>query len=198
MTQVFPWVLRMSFKYLFLLLQVRAGWAMSKRNHPCLPHRVYTEWQQPLFGIQYIPSWWLGCGGAHPPPFHYIYHHVQSYSVRSSWEGRHIPTFPLFHLNPYVLCGPSRRLTFSFRSKVIKGLSRLFKDPDSKGYYIQSSNFKLLRGPRIDSMQGTNSTKLCSLAGRCDNPIPTPTPRRLCKYSSTVGTGAEGGGYAKS
>jgi len=32
--------------------------------------------------------------------------------------------------------------------------------------------FKLLRSPRIDS-KGTNSSRLCSLAGRYDNPIPT-------------------------
>jgi hypothetical protein len=37
-----------------------------------------------------------------PTPSHYIYHHVQSCSVCSSWEGRntHISTLPL-----YVLCG---------------------------------------------------------------------------------------------
>jgi hypothetical protein len=37
--------------------------------------------------------------GVHGQPFHYIYHHVQNCSVRSSWEGRYIPpisTLPLY------------------------------------------------------------------------------------------------------
>jgi hypothetical protein len=33
--------------------------------------------------------------------------------------------------------------------------------------------FKLLRRPRICRFQGINSASLCSLAGRCDNPVPT-------------------------
>ncbi len=45
-------------------------------------------------------------GGYTPAPFHSIYHHVQSFSVRSSWEGmQNADTFILFHLYPYVLCG---------------------------------------------------------------------------------------------
>ncbi len=43
-------------------------------------------------------------GGYTPAPFHSIYHHVQSFSVRSSWEGmQNADTFILFHLYPYVL-----------------------------------------------------------------------------------------------
>ncbi len=40
--------------------------------------------------------------GVHAHLFHYIYHHVQSCSVCSSWEGRYIP--PITTLPLYVLC----------------------------------------------------------------------------------------------
>ncbi len=48
------------------------------------------------------PAWWR-CGWCMPTPFHYIYHHVQSCSVRPSWEGRY--TQPISSLPLYVLCG---------------------------------------------------------------------------------------------
>ncbi len=41
-------------------------------------------------------------GGNTPTSFHYIYHHVQSCGVRSSWRA---DTLPIFHLYPYVFCG---------------------------------------------------------------------------------------------
>jgi hypothetical protein len=47
--------------------------------------------------LAYSPSWWKNLpwlerlGGARLPPFHSIFHHVQSCSVRSSWEGRYTP-----------------------------------------------------------------------------------------------------------
>ncbi len=41
--------------------------------------------------------------GCTPTPSHYIYHHQQSCSVRSSWVGRH--TNPVSSLGKYVLCG---------------------------------------------------------------------------------------------
>jgi hypothetical protein len=41
-------------------------------------------------------------GGNTPTPLHYIYHHVQSCGVRSSWEGRYTPCFSTLPL--YVLC----------------------------------------------------------------------------------------------
>ncbi len=72
-----------------------------------------TEYTQNGNGrfLAYIPSRWknyprlvrVGGGGARRPPFHYIYHHVQSCSVCSSWEGRYTP--PISYLPPYVLCG---------------------------------------------------------------------------------------------
>jgi hypothetical protein len=45
--------------------------------------------------------------------------------------------------------------------------------------------FKLFRSPRID--QGINSARMCSLAGRYDNPVPysVPSPHRLFTNSST-------------
>ncbi len=36
------------------------------------------------------PGWW-GWGGCTPTPFHSIYYHIQSCSVRSSREGRYTP-----------------------------------------------------------------------------------------------------------
>jgi hypothetical protein len=50
----------------------------------------------------------LACKGAGctPSPFHYIYHHIQRCSVRSSWMGRYTLTDPigvtLFHLYQYI------------------------------------------------------------------------------------------------
>jgi hypothetical protein len=44
-----------------------------------------------------------GGGGCTPSPFYYVYHHEQSLSVRSSWEGRYTP--PTSSLPLYVLCG---------------------------------------------------------------------------------------------
>ncbi len=42
-------------------------------------------------------------GGLAPTPSHYIYHHVQSCSVGSSWEDRNTPHISTLSL--YVLCG---------------------------------------------------------------------------------------------
>jgi hypothetical protein len=65
-------------------------------------HRVLTEWQWPLSGIYSIMmerSALAGVGGGvcTPTPFHSFYHHVQSCSVRSSWEGRYTP--PIFFIS---------------------------------------------------------------------------------------------------
>jgi hypothetical protein len=52
----------------------------------CRFHRVHTEWQRPLSGIHWwknFPRLATGGGGCTPTPFHYIYYHVQSCSVRS-------------------------------------------------------------------------------------------------------------------
>ncbi len=71
-------------------------------------HRVHTEWHRPISGVHSImmenQPWLVIVGGAHAPtPCHSIYYHVQSCSVRSSWEGRYIPSISSLLL--YVLCG---------------------------------------------------------------------------------------------
>jgi hypothetical protein len=70
-------------------------------------HRVHTEWQWLLSGIHFTmmeksaqPG---GYGKCTPTPFHYIYYHLQSCSVRSSLEGRYTP--PISSLPLYVLYG---------------------------------------------------------------------------------------------
>ncbi len=72
----------------------------------CAQHRVHTEWQWPLSGVHYImmvksaqPGEVGGVHGCTPSPFRSIYHHEQSFGVRSSWEGR---STPLFLLYPYL------------------------------------------------------------------------------------------------
>ncbi len=52
---------------------------------------------------------WAGEGrGCTPNPFHSNYHHIQSCSERSSWEGRYTP--PISSLPLYVLCGFSHKM----------------------------------------------------------------------------------------
>ncbi len=68
-----------------------------------------TEYTQNGNGhfLAYIPSWWkiqrslVKVGSARPSP--YIYHHLQSCVVHSSWEC--IFTLPISTLPLYVLCG---------------------------------------------------------------------------------------------
>jgi hypothetical protein len=80
----------------FLLLWLRKIhgaqiWGPSIRASTASP-KEYTAWQRPFSGVHSIMMEKLAQavegGGARPPPFHYIYNHVQSCSVRSSWEGR--------------------------------------------------------------------------------------------------------------
>jgi hypothetical protein len=58
--------------------------------HHYITRRIteYTEWQRPLSGIHSIMMEKLDQtgegGGCAPAPLHYIYHHVQSCSARSS------------------------------------------------------------------------------------------------------------------
>ncbi len=63
----------------------------------------YSEWQRPLSGVDSIMMVKLAQagegGGCTPTPFHYIYPHLQSCGVRSSWKGRFTPpisTLPLY------------------------------------------------------------------------------------------------------
>jgi hypothetical protein len=50
-------------------------------------------------------------GGCTPTPFHSSYHHVQSCSVCSNWDGRY--THPVLSLPVYVLCGFKHRICAS-------------------------------------------------------------------------------------
>jgi hypothetical protein len=71
----------------------------------------YTQSGNDYFKSWYIPSWWknqpsllrVGGGGRTPTPIHAVYHHVQSYRVYSSCEGRYTPL--ISNLPLYVLCG---------------------------------------------------------------------------------------------
>ncbi len=70
-------------------------------------HRVHTEWQWPLSGVHSNMREKLAKasegGGCTPIPFHYIYHHVQSCGVCSSWEGRYTPPFSTLPLYIYYV-----------------------------------------------------------------------------------------------
>ncbi len=52
------------------------------------------------------PGWWRW--GVHAHPHHYIYHNIQSCSVRSSWVGSYTP--PISSLPLFVFCGSSNPL----------------------------------------------------------------------------------------
>jgi hypothetical protein len=61
----------------------------SLQDFPChVGHRVHTDWRRSLSGVHSIMMEKLAQagegGGCTPNPFHYIFHHVQSCSVRSS------------------------------------------------------------------------------------------------------------------
>ncbi len=70
-------------------------------DYPQSIHRVSTEWRWPLSGvhsIMMVKSSQPGEGGRCTPSlFHSIYHHEQSFGVRSNWEGRYsTPISPIF------------------------------------------------------------------------------------------------------
>ncbi len=93
-----------------IFFESRASWLWnmhtlhSKLRRNWAPTTEYTEWQWPLSGVHSIMMEKLAqageCGWVHATPFQYIYHHIQSCGVRSSWEGRY--TFPLFLLYPNI------------------------------------------------------------------------------------------------
>jgi hypothetical protein len=117
-----------------------------------------TEYTQSGNGrfLAYIPSWlknqpWLE--GARPSPLHSIYHHVQSCSVRSSWEGNYTP--PISSL-PTPICTLWRvplKMILYFTGWPI-GPSSLYKVSQ-----LQAANVDSLR-PRYT--QSRHSTKLFS------------------------------------
>jgi hypothetical protein len=70
-------------------------------------HRVAISafWRTSHHDGKVNPGWWGWEVHAHPPPLSACYHHVQSCSVRSCWEGRCTPSvlssvFVLCDLNP--------------------------------------------------------------------------------------------------
>ncbi len=105
LTSFFPWLLSRCTSFLSLC------YLSPSPPETCLVHlhynhRVLTKWQWPISDVHSIMMektslgwWWWGCT---PTPFHSIYHHVQSCSVRSSWEGRYTPSISSLPL--YVLC----------------------------------------------------------------------------------------------
>jgi len=74
--------------------RIRPDWKESQA------HRVHTGVHSIMMEKSTRPD---EGGRCKPTPVHYVYHHVQSCSVRSSWEGRYTP--PISTLPPYVLCG---------------------------------------------------------------------------------------------
>ncbi len=76
----------------------------QRLSWPYVIHRVHTEWQLPISGLHPIMTekTGLACeggGGCMLTTLHSSYHHVQSCSVRSSWEGRYTPciwSLPIF------------------------------------------------------------------------------------------------------
>jgi hypothetical protein len=89
-------------------LKRRVSWVISVYFWPnyIVYLTEYTVWQRPFSCVHSIMMEKLGQasggGGCTLTPFHYIYHHVQSCGVRSSWERRYTPTISTLRL--YVLC----------------------------------------------------------------------------------------------
>jgi hypothetical protein len=72
------------------------------------PQNTHREATAAFWHIFYhdgkISPGWCGWRGCTPTRFHDIYHHVQSCSVRFSWQGRYTP--PVSSLPLYTLCPP--------------------------------------------------------------------------------------------
>ncbi len=84
------------------------GSLQGRRYAPQSTHRVtiadfWRSFHHDGKSAQAGEGWWVHCT---PTPFHSIYHHLQSCSVRSSWEGRHTPTISSLPL--YVVCDTHR------------------------------------------------------------------------------------------
>ncbi len=77
-----------------------------RENHRVHRVAMATIWRTFHHDGKIRPAWWVW--GVHPRPLSRIYHHVQSCSVRSSWEGRRY-TPPISTLLLYELCGESKQ-----------------------------------------------------------------------------------------
>ncbi len=97
-----------------------------------------------------------------------------------------------WNLHPPTSAIPEMSWQISGRPEIFRKFSRRF--PDHNGFkYVLSPNFLTFKEPK-NRFQGANSARLCSLAGRYDNPIPSRfphSPHRLCKNSSTGLWGAK-------
>ncbi len=108
---------------LLIKVQIRhvLGWSTNTEwyakmvNRVSQSHRVAvaTFWRTFHHDCKISPGEWGGGGCTHYP-FHSIYHHEQSYSIHSSWEGRYTPPLTLcslwsrhMPLLDYVLFGDS-------------------------------------------------------------------------------------------
>ncbi len=92
---------------------VRGCVSLKKKKSPAKLQRwLWITRKKTLETLFWISSknsasgWWAG--GCKPTPFHSIYHHVKSCSVRSSWEGRYTPRISSVNYS-YVLCDLDER-----------------------------------------------------------------------------------------
>ncbi len=123
-------------------------------------HRVHTEWQRPLSGVHSIMMEKIAQSdegwGCTPIPFHHIYHHVQSCSVRFSLEWRHTP--PIFHVYPYILCGcnqggGARHAWLEEEGNLSEdGLARLIRSGFTKGCVMCITTILTLYWIRVHSL----------------------------------------------
>ncbi len=100
---------------------------------------AHKERQWPLSGVHSImmeksaQPWWGW--GVQPTHFHYNYHHGQSCSVSSSWEGRYNP--PISTLPLFVLCWGGGRLEGAVETGgCTKVLSRKLHSPENRNGVI--------------------------------------------------------------
>ncbi len=92
--------------------------------------RMHTEWQRPLSGVYFITMEKLALAGeggrCTPTPFHSIYHHVESCSVRSMQLGGqiHSPIFISTLCTSTVLCASYSTQPYTLHSVLLLELKR--------------------------------------------------------------------------
>jgi hypothetical protein len=95
------------------MILIRSGRETYTEYEPCWPgHRVHIEWQRPLSGVHSIMMEKLAQpgegGGCTPTLFNNIVNITYKIAVYALAEPTGADTLPLFHLYPYVLCGPGK------------------------------------------------------------------------------------------